>query len=107
MAKNNHENSPEIFPPKISEDLNHAFGQVVRKTRKAAGISVEELSQQSNVYIDRVYKIERGAAVANLMEIAKLAWTLKMRAGEILVRAEVLAEIGYRVRHREDCHGKA
>lgn len=73
--------------------LKLAFARVVKKTRISCGLTPQELSDRSNIYIERIYKIEKGDVDANIVEIIRIAMALNMRPAELVIRAEVMAEI--------------
>jgi transcriptional regulator with XRE-family HTH domain len=65
------------------------FGEVVRAERTKLGWSQDELAHRSG--LNRVYmgEIERGEKAVSIETIAKIAGALKVKGGELLLRAGI------------------
>ncbi len=65
------------------------FGEVVRAERMKLGLSQDELAHRSN--LNRVYmgEVERGEKSVSIETIAKIATALKVKGGELLLRAGI------------------
>jgi hypothetical protein len=70
-----------------------AFGRVTRHEREAAAFTIEEFSEFSTIPVDRLQGIEAGQRAANAIEIIRIAMALSIRPAELVLRAEVLAEV--------------
>ncbi|RTL51176.1 MAG: XRE family transcriptional regulator [Rhodocyclaceae bacterium] len=71
-------------------DVGLVFGEVLRKHRKAAGLSQEELALDSS--LDRTYisMLERGQRQPSLQTVLAIAKRLKVPAGELVSQVESL-----------------
>lgn len=65
------------------------FGEVVRAERLKIGLSQDELAHRSG--LNRVYmgEVERGEKSVSIETIAKIASALKVKGGELLIRAGI------------------
>jgi transcriptional regulator with XRE-family HTH domain len=65
------------------------FGEVVRAERTKLGWSQDELAHRSG--LNRVYmgEVERGEKAVSIETIAKIAAALKVKGGELLLKAGV------------------
>lgn len=65
------------------------FGEVVRAERLKLGLSQDELAHRSG--LNRVYmgEVERGEKSVSIETIAKIAAALKVKGGELLLKAGV------------------
>lgn len=65
------------------------FGEVVRAERLKLGLSQDELAHRSG--LNRVYmgEVERGEKSVSIDTIAKIASALKVKGGELLLKAGV------------------
>jgi transcriptional regulator with XRE-family HTH domain len=64
------------------------FGQAVRKTREAAGLSQEELAHRSGLHRTYVSDVERGTRNLSLWTVKRLCDALGMPASRILAMVE-------------------
>jgi transcriptional regulator with XRE-family HTH domain len=71
-----------------SKTAEQAFGQVLRKLRKAQGISQEELAFKSGYHPTYIGQLERGQKSPSLRAIMCLAPALNTLGSEILRRVE-------------------
>lgn len=62
----------------MTADVLKKFGRRIRKLRKEAGLSQEELGFQANLHRTYIGAIERGEQNVSLKNIKKLAKTLKV-----------------------------
>jgi len=69
-----------------------AFGQVIRKERRAKGISQEELAELANLHRNFISMVERGASKIALDSLFALADALEISASTLLRRAEAAAK---------------
>jgi transcriptional regulator with XRE-family HTH domain len=81
MAKARKQIQPQSGPDK-------AFGEALRETRKARGISQMDLYSASG--IDRTYisAVERGLQSPTIRMVARFAKYLKVRPSELVLRME-------------------
>ena len=65
------------------------FGEVVRAERTKLGWSQDELAHRSG--LNRVYmgEVERGEKAVSIETIAKIAAALKIKGGELLLKAGI------------------
>lgn len=65
------------------------FGAVVRAERHKLGWSQDELAHRSG--LNRVYmgEVERGEKSVSIETIAKIAAALKVKGGELLLKADI------------------
>lgn len=65
------------------------FGEVVRAERVKLGWSQDELAHRSG--LNRVYmgEVERGEKAVSIETIAKIANALRMKGGELLLKAGI------------------
>jgi transcriptional regulator with XRE-family HTH domain len=61
------------------------FGQRVRELRERAKMTQERLAHAANLTTSAVSNIERGQKSPNLTTVLKLAYGLKVNAGELFV----------------------
>ncbi|WCM91275.1 helix-turn-helix domain-containing protein [Acidovorax sp. NCPPB 2350] len=73
-------------------DLVKSFGIAVRQSREALGWSQERLAEYSNLNRSYVGEIERGASIASLVTVAKLAVSLDIPASTLVMRGEQVAQ---------------
>ncbi|MDA8521161.1 helix-turn-helix domain-containing protein [Acidovorax sp. NCPPB 4044] len=76
----------------MTADLVKSFGIAVRQSRESLGWSQERLAEHSDLNRSYVGEIERGAVVASLVTVSKLATSLGVPASALLGRGEQLAE---------------
>jgi transcriptional regulator with XRE-family HTH domain len=78
-----------IVSPHAQDKTLKAFGAAVRRTRKLAGVSQEELALKCE--IDRSYMgaIERGEQNCGLLHLARIAKALDMKIAELMVKAKL------------------
>lgn len=69
-------------------DVQQAFGQVLRETRNARGISQEQLALTAEVDRSFVSQIERGVRQPTLTTICKLAAALSIKASTLIAKME-------------------
>jgi transcriptional regulator with XRE-family HTH domain len=67
-----------------------AFGQVLRSTRKAAGLTQEQLSLEAEVERNFVSLIERGINQPTIRVLFKLATALGTTPSQMLQEVEVI-----------------
>jgi transcriptional regulator with XRE-family HTH domain len=72
----------------VSDDDWWAFGEFIKRLRTDRGLNREQLSERSDVAVDTIRRIERGAGLPNLRTMRKLALGLGMRLSEIFVEYE-------------------
>lgn len=72
-------------------DIATAFGKVLRRLRKAAGLTQEQLGFESGLERNFVSLLELGQRQPTLTTLFKLAQPLKVEAAEIV--AEVAATL--------------
>jgi len=76
-------------------DYARAFGAVLRRMRKARGLSQEQLGEDSGSSRNFVSLIELGQNQPTVTTIFKLAKTLKVKPSEIMAEVEaVVADFG-------------
>lgn len=75
---------------RTEESLNGAFGEALRKARREASISQEELAARSGLHRTYVSQLERGQKSPSLNVIAGLARSLGVRPHELVRSAEGL-----------------
>ncbi|QBR03402.1 helix-turn-helix domain-containing protein [Paraburkholderia pallida] len=63
----------------------HDFGAAVRRLREAHAWSQERLAEHAGLNRTYVGEIERGAAIASIVTVEKLAHALGVSIGELLV----------------------
>jgi transcriptional regulator with XRE-family HTH domain len=64
-------------------NIAQQFGENLRRARKRADLSQEELSWGASVHRTEVSQLERGLRVARIDTVAKLAGTLEIDPGEL------------------------
>lgn len=69
-----------------------AFGTVLRRLRKEAGLTQEQLGFEAEVERNFISLIERGVNQPSIRVLFKLASALKVRPSELITRVE--AEMG-------------
>ena len=67
-------------------DIREVFARNLRRYRRAAGLSQEELAHRSE--IDRTYisSLERGVYAASIDVVDRLATALELQAADLLIR---------------------
>lgn len=73
---------------KSEEVVLKELGRVIHETRLARGFSQEELSKQSGISRYYISSIERGAKNVTVIILRRLATVLRIKAWELLKRAE-------------------
>lgn len=73
-------------------DPSHAFGHVLRRLRKDAGLSQEQLALEAEVERNFVSLIERGINQPTIRVMFKLAKALRTTPSRMLI--EVEADLG-------------
>lgn len=76
--------------PKSKLNTEKFFGLVLRESRKANGLTQEDLAYQSGYHPTYIGQLERGAKSPSLRTIITLAKTLNIPASELVARVEVL-----------------
>jgi transcriptional regulator with XRE-family HTH domain len=69
-------------------DLQAKFGRAVRRLREDAGFSQEAFADAVGVHRTYMGAVERGEKNISLRNIERIAKTLRVRASELLQRAE-------------------
>ena len=72
----------------VGKGLLRAFANEVRRTRGDLGLSQEELADRANLHRNYIGMIERGERSPTLLAIEGIARGMKMRASELIARAE-------------------
>jgi len=70
------------------DQINKAFGKVVRELRVLAGMSQEALGQEAGLQRNFISSIELGAKQPSLGSVFKIAAALKISAGDLLALVE-------------------
>jgi transcriptional regulator with XRE-family HTH domain len=65
-------------------DVAHRFGENLRRVRRRAGISQEELGMRSSLHRTEIGLLERGARVPRIDTLIKIASALAIPPGELL-----------------------
>jgi transcriptional regulator with XRE-family HTH domain len=65
-------------------DVAHRFGENLRRVRRRAGISQEELGMRSSLHRTEIGLLERGARVPRIDTLIKIASALTIPPGELL-----------------------
>ncbi len=73
-------------------DPGQAFGQVLRRLRKEAGLSQEQLALEAEVERNFVSLIERGINQPTIRIIFKLAVALNTKPSSMLAAVEALTD---------------
>ena len=73
---------------RVSSRKELPFGQTLRRVRKAAGLSQEQLALEASVQRNFISLIETGRNQPTLGTISKLARALGMKASELVAEAE-------------------
>jgi transcriptional regulator with XRE-family HTH domain len=71
--------------PKPTVDLGRTFGPNLRRCRKAAGLSQEELADRADVHRTQISLMERGLRNAGFDTLARLAGALEINPGQLFV----------------------
>ena len=71
-------------------ELDKSFGIALRKCRKRAGISQEQLNFRTGVHRTYISEIERGVKSPTLHTVAALAKALGMKPSDLMRMAEEL-----------------
>jgi transcriptional regulator with XRE-family HTH domain len=66
------------------EDVGHHFGENLRRARRRAGISQEELGMRSSLHRTEIGLLERGERVPRIDTLIKVASALSIPPGELL-----------------------
>ena len=74
------------------------FGAALRRVRRAAGLTQEQLGLEAGVQRNFVSLIELGQNQPTIVTINKLARALGMRASELVAEAEHEAHSGHKTR---------
>jgi transcriptional regulator with XRE-family HTH domain len=74
------------------------FGAALRRVRRAAGLSQEQLGLESGVQRNFISLIELGQNQPTISTISKLARALGMRASELVAEAEREGQAGTKAR---------
>jgi transcriptional regulator with XRE-family HTH domain len=75
------------MPRRAPVDLQTAFGDAVRRLRRARGWSQEEFADRVGVHRTYVGDIERGQRNVSLVNIARLAAALGLTPSELMREA--------------------
>ena len=75
-----------------SQNCALAFGENVRRCRKRAGVSQEELGWRSSLHRTEVGLLERGARTPRIDTLIKLATALEVEPGELLAGIDWMPE---------------
>ncbi len=65
-------------------DVGRHFGENLRRARRRAGISQEELGMRSSLHRTEIGLLERGARVPRIDTLIKVASALSIPPGELL-----------------------
>jgi transcriptional regulator with XRE-family HTH domain len=65
-------------------DVGHHFGENLRRARRRAGISQEELGMRSSLHRTEIGLLERGARVPRIDTLIKVASALSVQPGSLL-----------------------
>ena len=65
-------------------DVGRHFGANLRRARRSAGISQEELGTRSSLHRTEIGLLERGARVPRIDTLIKVAKALELEPGELL-----------------------
>jgi len=76
------------------------FGAALRRVRRAAGLSQEQLGLEAGVQRNFISLIELGQNQPTITTISKLAWALGMRASELIAEAESEGHSARKIRRR-------
>jgi transcriptional regulator with XRE-family HTH domain len=71
-------------PTKLSNPLLRSVGARIRKARRAAGISQEDLAGEAGLDRSFVSGLERGEHNVSLLVLARLARVLNVRVGRLV-----------------------
>lgn len=66
-------------------DVGRHFGENLRRARRRAGISQEELGMRSSLHRTEIGLLERGSRVPRIDTLIKVASALSLAPGELLV----------------------
>lgn len=66
-------------------DVAGHFGDNLARARRAAGVSQDELSVRASVHRTEISQLERGLRVARIDTLIKVASSLEVAPGELLV----------------------
>lgn len=69
-------------------DVAGHFGDNLARARHAAGVSQDELSVRASVHRTEISQLERGLRIARIDTLIKLASSLEVAPGELLVGLE-------------------
>lgn len=76
-----------ITSPNAKETALVAFGDAVRATRTAAGVSQEELAHRSGIDRSYIGAIERGEQNAGLLHLTRIADALQVPLADLMAKA--------------------
>jgi len=77
------------------------FGDYVRKTREARGLSLRQTAKKAGITLARCFSIENGEARLNLPQLASLADAFGFKsAGEMLLHYEKQSSLAKPTRKR-------
>jgi transcriptional regulator with XRE-family HTH domain len=65
-------------------DVAHRFGENLRRSRRRAGISQEELGMRSSLHRTEIGLLERGSRVPRIDTLIKIASALAIPPGDLL-----------------------
>jgi len=69
-------------------DIGLGFGKVLRKLRKRAGLTQEQLGQEANLQRNYVSLMERGINQPTITTLFKLAKALNCPVSQIIIEVE-------------------
>ncbi len=72
------------MPAKLEH--REVLGQAIRKYRKRAGLSIEELAEKADLHHNYVGELERGEKAASIDTLVKIAKGLRIRAWKLLAK---------------------
>ena len=72
----------------MSFDIAARFGDNLKRVRREAGLSQDELSVRASVHRTEISQLERGLRVARIDTLIKLAASLEATPAELLVGIE-------------------
>jgi len=75
-----------------SQDCAGGFGENLRRCRRRAGVSQEELGWRSSLHRTEVGLLERGERVPRIDTLIKLACALEVEPGELLAGIDWMPE---------------
>ncbi|HEU4905084.1 MAG TPA: helix-turn-helix transcriptional regulator [Solirubrobacterales bacterium] len=75
-----------------SQDCAGGFGENLRRCRRRAGVSQEELGSRSSLHRTEVGLLERGVRTPRIDTLIKLAYALEVDPGELLAGIDWMPE---------------